>query len=74
MAQAGVSPVAIAEVLYGARVARRDLGASLQMFGQDRDGSWLVGALIEATDRYTVYGARYIDEDEIAAIEQIRRP
>ena len=73
LAWAGVSPLAVAEVLYGEGVVRRHIGSSLQVFGEDSEGSWLVVALVETNDDdYEVTGARYLDEDEIAAIKNLR--
>ena len=73
LAKAEVSPLAVTDVLYGGAVVRRHLGASLQFAGRDRDGGWLAVALIEDDDdQYTVTGARYLDDDEIAAITRMR--
>jgi hypothetical protein len=78
LAKAEVSPLAVTDVLYGGAVVRRHLGASLQLAGQDRHGEWLAVALIEGhspvedEDQYTVTGARYLDDDEVAAITRMR--
>jgi len=73
LAKAGVSPLAVTDVLYAGRVVRRHIGASLQIAGRDRDGGWLAVALVEDDDdRYTVTGARYLDDDEVAAITRMR--
>lgn len=73
LAAAHVSPLSVLDVLYGGFRVRRHIGASLQVAGRDRDGTWLVVALIEsADDEYTVTGARYLDDDEIAVIEGMR--
>ncbi|MFD0522495.1 hypothetical protein [Paractinoplanes durhamensis] len=54
---------------------RRHIGAVLNVAGRDRQGRWLAVALIELDplrdDQYTVVGARYLDEAEIAAIEHM---
>ena len=58
---------------YGRFRVRRHIGASLQIAGQDRDGSWLAVALVEGEDdEYTVTGARYLDDDEIATMARMR--
>lgn len=73
LAKAHVSPLSVMDVLYGRSRVRRHIGASLQVAGQDRDGTWLVVALVEgADDEYTVTGARYLDDAEIEVIEQMR--
>ena len=73
LAKAHVSPLSVMDVLYGRSVVRRHIGAGLQVAGRDRDGTWLAVALIEgADDEYTVTGARYLDDEEIAAIERMR--
>jgi hypothetical protein len=73
LAKARVSPLAVTDVLYGDWRVRRHIGASLQIAGQDRDGGWLAVALVETDDdQYIVTGARYLDEDEIAAISRMR--
>jgi hypothetical protein len=73
LAQARVGALAVLEVLYGGRVVRRHVGLSLQIAGRDREGSWLVVALVEDyDDHYTVTGARYLDAEEIAAICRMR--
>jgi len=60
-------------VLYGRGRVRRHIGASLQVAGQARDDTWLVVGLVEGPDdEYTVTGARYLDDDEIAAITRMR--
>ena len=73
LAKAHVSPLSVMDVLYGPHRVRRHIGASLQVAGQDRDGTWLVVGLVEgADDEYTVTGARYLDDEEIAVIEGMR--
>jgi hypothetical protein len=73
LAKAHVSPLSALDVLYGEFRVRRHIGATLQVAGQDRDGVWLVVALVEgADDEYSVTGARYLDDDEIAAIGRMR--
>lgn len=73
LAKAHVSPLSVMDVLYGQGRVRRHIGASLQVAGRDRDGAWLVVALVEGVDdEYTVTGARYLDDDEIAAIERMK--
>jgi hypothetical protein len=54
---------------------RRHIGAALQVFGQDRAGTWLAVALVEeeTDDRYTVSSAWCLDDDEIAAIIRVRK-
>lgn len=56
-------------------VVRRHVGAVLNVAGRDRQGHWLAVALIELDtqrdDRYTVAGARYLDDAEIASIERM---
>lgn len=56
-------------------VVRRHIGAVLNVAGRDRQGRWLAVALIELDpqrdDQYTVVGARYLDEAEIASIERM---
>ena len=47
LAKAHVSPLSVMDVLYGRSRVRRHIGASLQVAGQDRDGTWLVVALVE---------------------------
>nr|BFE70305.1 hypothetical protein GCM10020092_036060 [Actinoplanes digitatis] len=45
----------------------------MQIAGQDRNGTWLVVALIEdGDDAYTVASARHLDDVEIEAITQIK--
>jgi hypothetical protein len=55
-------------------VVRRHIGAVLNVAGTDRQGRWLAVALIELDpkqdDRYTVAGARYLDDAEVASITQ----
>jgi hypothetical protein len=73
LAKAHVPPLSVLDVLYASWRVRRHIGASLQIAGQDRDGTWLVVALVEdADDEYTVTGARYLDEDEIAILQEMR--
>jgi len=53
-------------------VVRRHIGAVLNVAGMDRQGRWLAVALIELDpdrdDQYTVAGARYLDDAEVASI------
>lgn len=71
---AGVSPLSVLEVLHGGQVVRRHIGSSLQVFGRDRSGVWLAVALVEIEDdEYEVFGARYMDSDEIVNVEEVRR-
>ncbi len=53
-------------------VVRRHIGVVLNVAGRDRQGRWLAVALIEIDperdDQYTVAGARYLDESEVASI------
>jgi hypothetical protein len=73
LAKAHVSPLSVMDVLYGGFRVRRHIGASLQIAGQDRDGSWLAVALVEGDDdEYTVTGARYLADDEIAVMVRMR--
>jgi hypothetical protein len=73
LAAAGITPLAVLNVLYGKATVRRHIGAVLQVAGRDRDGRWLVVALIEdRDDHYTVTGARRLDADEIEAILKMR--
>ena len=70
LARSGISPRAVLDVLYGTTLVRRHIGSALQVFGQDRAGSWLAVALIEEEDdHYVVFGARRLDDTEISAIE-----
>jgi hypothetical protein len=72
LAVAGVSPMSALHVLSHP-VVRRHIGAVLTVAGQDRDGAWLTVALMEEEDdQYTVTGARYLGEDEIVNIRQMR--
>lgn len=74
LAKAGVSPLQVLDVLYSGRRVRRHIGAFLQIAGTDRDGIWLAVALIEHDDdNYTVTSARYLAQEEIAAIAWMRR-
>jgi hypothetical protein len=73
LAKAHVSPLSVLDVLYGPVRVRRHIGASLQVAGRDRGGTWLVVALVEGVDdEYTVTGARYLDDDEVEAVERMR--
>jgi hypothetical protein len=73
IAQAGVIALSVLDVLYGGAVVRRHIGAVLQVAGRDRAGTWLAVALIETVDdRYTVAGARRLDDAEITAIARMR--
>jgi hypothetical protein len=72
LAEAGVAPLSVLDVLYADRRVRRHIGSSLQIAGHDRAGVWLAVALIEgADDRYVVTSARYLDDDEIAVISRL---
>lgn len=72
LAAAGVPVVAVLHVLYRTRTVRRHIGSVLQVAGQNQDGTWLTVALIEGTeDTYTVVGARWLDEAEIAAVRKM---
>jgi hypothetical protein len=75
LARAGVSPLSVTDVLHNWPAVRRHIGAALQVFGQDHAGTWLAVALVEeeVDDRYTVSSARYLDDDEIAAIGRVRK-
>jgi hypothetical protein len=74
LALAGVSPLAVADVLHNYPIVRRHIGASLQVFGRDHAGTWLAVALVEGDDDlYTITGARYLDGDEIAAICRVTK-
>jgi hypothetical protein len=73
LAKSEVSPLAVTDVLHSGHVARRHIGASLQIAGRDRTNTWLVVALVEdGDDQYLVAGARYLDHSEIAAIIRVR--
>lgn len=56
-------------------LVRRHIGAVLNVAGRDRQGRWLAVALIELDprrdDRYTVAGARYLDDAEVVSIERM---
>lgn len=57
-------------------VVRRHIGAVLNVAGRDRQARWLAVALIELDpqrddERYTVVGARYLDDAEVASIERM---
>jgi hypothetical protein len=56
-------------------VVRRHIGAVLNVAGRDRQGRWLAVALIELgpqrDDQYTVAGARYLEDAEVASIERM---
>ncbi|WP_232344845.1 hypothetical protein [Actinoplanes awajinensis] len=75
----GVAGVAWQDAVFVLRqsrpVVRRHIGAVLNIAGRDRQGRWLAVALIELDpqhdDQYTVAGARYLDDAEIAAIERM---
>ncbi|MFB9693507.1 hypothetical protein [Actinoplanes digitatis] len=70
---AEVSPLSVIEVIHAHGVVRRHIGPAMQIAGQDRNGTWLVVALIEdGDDAYTVASARHLDDVEIEAITQIK--
>jgi len=72
LAKAGVTPMAVLDVLHGERKLRRHIGAFLQIAGRDRDGRWLGVALMEIEDdRYEVTSARHLDTEEITSIARI---
>jgi len=74
LADARINPLSVTDVLYGGAVVRRHIGAVLQVAGRDRHGQWLAIGLVEDDDvRYTVAGARNLDDDEIAVIVAIKR-
>jgi hypothetical protein len=70
----GISAWSVLDVLHGGALVRRHIGSALQVAGRDRVGLWLVVSLMETNrdDRYTVIGARLLDEQEIAAIVRMR--
>jgi hypothetical protein len=73
LADAGVNPLSVTDVLYSNQLVRRHIGAALQVAGTDRHGTWLAVALIEhADDEYTVVAARRLEEAEIKAIAHMR--
>lgn len=73
LADAGIGPLSVTDVLYGQPLVRRHIGSSLQVAGYDRRGTWIAVALIEEDDdEYTVISARYPDDAEIEAIARIR--
>jgi hypothetical protein len=72
LAETHVPPLSVLEVLHGSPTVRRHIGSSLQIAGRDRAGVWLVVALIEgADDDYVVTSARYLDDEEIAAVSRL---
>lgn len=73
LAQAGVAPLSVLDVLYGRPTVRRHIGSFLQVAGRDRDGKWLAVALMEGPDddEYVVTSARYLDDDEITVIARL---
>lgn len=72
LAQAGVSPLSVTDVLYGGRVVRRHIGSSLQVAGTDNAGVWLAISMIETDDdQYVITGARYLAPDEITTLARI---
>ena len=74
LAKAGISPLQVLDILHGGQLVRRHIGAFLQVAGQDRYGGWLAVALMEEDDdSYTVTSARHLDDEEIAAIEHMRK-
>jgi hypothetical protein len=71
LARAGIAPFDVSVALESRPRIRRHIGGALQMVGRDRNGRWLAVALIEhADDEYEVHGARYLEPDEIEAIER----
>ncbi|XVU21587.1 hypothetical protein ACQPZJ_30480 [Actinoplanes sp. CA-054009] len=73
---AGVAwPDAVFVLRQSRPVVRRHIGAVLNIAGRDRQGRWLAVALVEIApqraDQYTVAGARYLDDVEVAAIERM---
>lgn len=72
---AGVSALQVLAVLHGGgAVVRRHIGSALQIAGRDRAGVWLAVGLVETSDdRYTVTGARRLDDDENAVIARLRK-
>jgi hypothetical protein len=72
LAEAGVAPLSVLDVLYAGRTVRRHIGSSLQIAGRDRAGVWLAVALIEGADEeYVVTSARYLDDEEIAVVARL---
>jgi len=72
LAQEHVAPLSVLDVLHGGPTVRRHIGSSLQIAGQDRAGVWLAVALIEGLDdEYVVTSARYLDDEEIAAVSRL---
>lgn len=68
---AGIAQIDVSVALESRPRVRRHIGSSLQAFGRDRDGEWLAVALVEENDdEYVVTGARYLEPDEVAAIER----
>lgn len=47
LAEATVNPLSVTDVLYGPQRVRRHIGASLQVAGRDRSGTWLAVTMIE---------------------------
>jgi hypothetical protein len=69
--RAGIAPFDVLTALGSRPRVRRHIGSALQILGRDRHGVWLAVALIErADDEYEVYGARYLEPDEVEAIER----
>lgn len=73
LAEAEIGPLSVTDVLYGQQIVRRHIGATLQVAGYDRFGTWLAVALIEHDDdEYRVTSARYLDDAEIQAVARMR--
>jgi hypothetical protein len=73
---AGVAwPDAVFVLRQSRPLVRRHIGAVLNVAGRDRQGRWLAVALVELDprrdDRYTVAGARYLDDAEVVSIERM---
>jgi hypothetical protein len=73
LAANGVSVRSALAVLYGTRRIRRHIGSALHIAGQDQDHVWIVLSLIECDDdQYRVTNGRYLDDEEIAAVQEMR--
>lgn len=73
LARAGITARSVLDVLHRHPQVRRHIGATLQIFGQDGAGMWLAVALVEVDDdQYLVSSARALDDDEAAAVRQVR--
>ncbi|MGH8824960.1 MAG: hypothetical protein ACRDVN_10835 [Jiangellaceae bacterium] len=69
--RAGIAPFDVSVALESRPRVRRHIGGALKMLGRGRHGRWLTVALIEqADDEYEVVGARYLEPDEVEAIER----